>query len=134
MLALTSGLVFVYSQATARDLTFSEPLPSQGASGSARTKDKWVCAFHFATSTATLTCHEVCYNNLKLATKDESAEQSTINQESLVPWLTSANSSSLTVTGHNMAAMLIVPKNRQSQGGRKEGSAVGGQSALAAIY
>ncbi|GFO19773.1 hypothetical protein PoB_004627800 [Plakobranchus ocellatus] len=61
-------------------------------------------------------------------------QQSTINQESLVPWLTSANSSSLTVTGHNMAAMLIVPKNRQSQGGRKEGSAVGGQSALAAIY
>ncbi|GFO15616.1 ER membrane protein complex subunit 3-like [Plakobranchus ocellatus] len=45
----------------------------------------------------------------------EILQQSTINQESLVPWLTSANSSSLTVTGHNMAAMLIVPKNRQSQ-------------------
>ncbi|GFN79371.1 hypothetical protein PoB_000587700 [Plakobranchus ocellatus] len=59
---------------------------------------------------------------------------STINQESLVPWLTSANSSSLITTGHNMAAMLFEPKNRQSQGGRKEGGAVGGQSALAAIY
>ncbi|GFN80082.1 hypothetical protein PoB_000658800 [Plakobranchus ocellatus] len=73
---------------------------------------------------------------LKGPTEEEcdARHQSRRNQESLVPWLTSANSSSLTATGHNMAAMLFVPKNRQSQGGRKEGSAVGGQSALAAIY
>ncbi|GFO27777.1 hypothetical protein PoB_005428200 [Plakobranchus ocellatus] len=45
-------------------------------------------------------------------------------QESLLLWLISANSSSLTTTGHNMAAMLFVPKNRQSQDGRKEGSAI----------
>ncbi|GFO26429.1 hypothetical protein PoB_005293400 [Plakobranchus ocellatus] len=38
-----------------------------------------------------------------------------INQESLLPWLTSANSSSLDTAGHNMAAMLFVPKNRKSQ-------------------
>ncbi|GFN80521.1 hypothetical protein PoB_000702700 [Plakobranchus ocellatus] len=69
-----------------------------------------------------------------LRVKSLGEQQSTIKQESLVPWLTSANSSSLTATGHNMAAMLIVPKNRQSQGGRKEGSAVGGRSAQAAIY
>ncbi|GFO39165.1 hypothetical protein PoB_006567000 [Plakobranchus ocellatus] len=56
------------------------------------------------------------------------------NQESLLPWLTSPNSSSLATTAHNMAAMLFVPKNRQVQGGRKEGSAVGRQSALAVIY
>ncbi|GFN83056.1 hypothetical protein PoB_000956200 [Plakobranchus ocellatus] len=61
-------------------------------------------------------------------------QQSTINQESLLPWLTSANSSSLTTTSHNMAAMLFVPKNCQTLGGQREGGAVGGQSALAAIY
>ncbi|GFO34142.1 hypothetical protein PoB_006064700 [Plakobranchus ocellatus] len=62
------------------------------------------------------------------------SDQSTINQESLLPWLTSVNSSSLTTIGHNMTAMLFVPKTAKSLARRKEGSAVGRQSALAVIY
>ncbi|GFO40475.1 hypothetical protein PoB_006698000 [Plakobranchus ocellatus] len=74
-------------------------------------------------------------NRLNMLRRIPAVVRSTINQASLLPWLTSANSSPTTpTTGHNMAAMLFVPKNRQSQVGRKEGSAVGGQSALAAIY
>ncbi|GFO09652.1 hypothetical protein PoB_003615700 [Plakobranchus ocellatus] len=39
-----------------------------------------------------------------------SAQQSRINQESLLPWLTSSNSSSLITTGHNMAECFLCRK------------------------
>ncbi|GFO02822.1 hypothetical protein PoB_002932700 [Plakobranchus ocellatus] len=55
-------------------------------------------------------------------------QQSSINQESLQPWLTSANSSSLTsnsITDHNMAAMFFVLKNRQVSGWAKRGQRSG---------
>ncbi|GFO03538.1 hypothetical protein PoB_003004300 [Plakobranchus ocellatus] len=61
-------------------------------------------------------------------------EQSRINQESLLPWLTSANSSSLTITGQQHGRDAFCAENRQVAGwakrGQRSGRAVGTSSNL----
>ncbi|GFO14927.1 hypothetical protein PoB_004143200 [Plakobranchus ocellatus] len=49
----------------------------------------------------------------------ERQQQSKGLLESLLPWLTSANSSSLTTTCHNMATMLFVPKTLSRRVGER---------------